>query len=69
MGLKLYGFVNLSYLGIRVRKVVFSSRRNFPEMCDSSTRCHTSSLSIGQQEWKKSVVKPSGPGALPKGKS
>jgi hypothetical protein len=69
IGLKLFGFVTLSSLGIRVRKVAFSARRTLPEMQDSSTSFHTSSLKIGQQKWKKSIVKPSGPGALPVGNS
>jgi hypothetical protein len=64
---KFFGLVTLSSLGIRVRKVAFIAGRTFPKLRDSSTSYHTSSLSIGQQEWKKSIVKPSGPGALPMG--
>jgi hypothetical protein len=64
MGMKFLRFVTLSSLGIRVMKVAFSAGRNFPELHDSSTSCHTSSLNIGQQEWKKFVVKPSRPGAF-----
>jgi hypothetical protein len=67
--MKFFRFVTLSYLGIRVRKVAFSAGRTFPELRDSSTIFHTSSLNIGQHEWKKSVVKPSRLGAFLVGNS
>ena len=69
MGQKFFGSITLSSLGISVRKVAFRVGRTFPKLRDSSTSCHTYSLSIDQQEWKKSMVKPFGPGALPVGMS
>jgi hypothetical protein len=65
MGLNYLGCVDLSSLGMRVRKISLKVERTSLEYRESSTIFQTYSLIIGQQWWKKSMVKPSGPGAFP----
>lgn len=64
MGLKLLAETTLASLGIRDRKVALRAGRMRPTFLEFSTSKQTSSLIVTQQCWKKSIVNPSGPGAL-----
>lgn len=65
IGLNLSGTTYSSSFGISARKVELRDGSSQWRVLDSSTTSQTSVLIMSQKEWKKVVVKPSGPGALP----
>jgi len=65
IGQNLPGLSAPSSLGIKDKNVALRVDRTFHVRLEFSTMVHTSSLIVSQNSWKKLVVNPFGPGALP----